>query len=169
MNNREKIVIFLAIFAIFYGTFDYFIFSSPKKNKAEIVQSEKAIKNSEMMTKINENLISLEVMTENEKEVAYLISLIESEWKNDPFIKLEKQLDKTIEKNQGSAITKDNIALDYSGFVQFGEKILAVVNGMEYTTGEYIIGTEFKIVRITPKTVVLNINDRQIILSIKEE
>ena len=170
MNNRERIIIVLAILAAFYGVFNYFIFSSSKKSKNEMVQSETTKKNLEMITKIDENLISLKVLSENNEEVAYLISMIESEWENDPFIKFEKSLEKTIEKNLESAKTKDNIDLNYSGFIQFGEKILAVINGMEYETGEHIRGTEYEIVRITSNTVVLNIDkNRQTMLFLKEE
>lgn len=170
MNNRKKIIIVLAALAVFYGVFDYFLFSASKKNSDEKVQSEITQKNLEMITKIDENLISLKVLSENKEEVAYLISMIESEWKNDPFMKFEKSLEKTIEKNLESAKTNDNIDLNYSGFIQFGEKILAVINGMEYETGEYIRGTEYEIVRITSNTVVLNIDkNRQTMLFLKEE
>ena len=170
MNHREKIIIFLAIFAALYGLFDYFIFSSSKNNKDGTIQSEITKKTLKGLTKINENLTALKTMYENQKEDSYVISMIETEWENDPFIKFNTPSEKSVGKSMEVTTTIDIMDLKYSGFIQFGKKIFAVINGMEYATGEYIKNTEYKIVRITSNTIVLN-NDKnkQTVLFLKEE
>lgn len=165
MNKREKIIIVIAILVLSYGAFDYFILSSDKNEKNETIQSETANQVSKMLEKINKNLISLEIIEQKKTNADYLISRIESEWKNDPFSKS----DKFSGKSQKPAPSTEISAFTYSGFIKLGNKMLAVIDGMEYTTGEYIKDSEYKIIRITPQKVVINTNmNTQIVIYLKD-
>jgi len=91
--------------------------------------------------------------------------MIESEWKNDPFSKIKK----FSKNNQNTAIDKEMEGLIYSGFIRFGNKMLAVIDGMEYTTGEHIKDSGYKIIRITPESVLVNNKvNKKIILYLNE-
>ena len=169
MSKREKIIIFLVLFVALYGLIDFFLQPSPGKDKNKTGHSEILSKSLKKLAHINDRLISLRVKTGNNERTDYFISMIESEWENDPFIKKENPFQTINKKNAGSVIIDDNTGLSYSGFLQFGKKILAVINGMEYTTGEYITNTGYKIIKITPDSVVLDIDNRQTRLFLKEE
>jgi hypothetical protein len=169
MSKREKIIIFLALFAALYGLIDFFLLSSPGKDKDQTGQSEILNRSFKKLAQINDRLVSLRVKTENNERADYLISMIESDWENDPFINLENPVQKINNKNAVHVIIDDNTGLSYSRFIQFDNKILAVINGMEYTTGEHITDTGYKIIKITPDSVVLDIDNRQTRLFLKEE
>ncbi|MCP4670927.1 MAG: hypothetical protein GY857_06445 [Desulfobacula sp.] len=165
MNKREKIILLLTIAAALYGILDYFVFSSEEKGPK--TESEYKSDNNQILKQINSNLTSLLSTAANKKNADHFINMVESEWKKDPFTKLKKPL----EKMEDSDITIDNIpVLEYSGFIQINNKIFAVINEMEYTIGEHIKNTAYKIIGITPGEVVLNINkDKQMIIYLKED
>lgn len=169
MNKREKIIIFLALFVALYGLIDFFLLSSPGKDKNKTGQSEILNRSFKKLTQINERLVSLRVKIKNNERTDYLISMIESEWENDPFIKKENPFQTINKKNAVHVIFDDKKGFFYSGFIQFDNKILAVINGMEYTTGNYIADTGYKIIKITPDFVILDIDNRQTRLFLKEE
>ncbi len=162
MKKREKIILVLAISALLYGAVDYFILSSGKN---ETINSDTANQFSGFIEKINATLINLNIIEQKKANADYLISMIESEWKNDPFSKIEK----SSKGNQESAIDIEMAGLIYSGFIKLGNKMLAVIDGMEYTTGEYIKDSGYKIIRITPESVFIKNNlNKKIILYLKE-
>jgi hypothetical protein len=162
MKKREKIIILITILAIIYGALDYFILSAGKN---ESIEPETANQSSKNLEAINQNLTRLKTIEQKKINPDYLISMIESGWKNDPFSKIEK-FSKRV-RNLSS--DPEMINFKYSGFIMLGNKILAVIDGIEYTTGEYIKNSEYKIVQITPKTVFIKNNThKQIVLYLKE-
>jgi len=162
MKKREKIILVLAISALLYGAVDYFILSSGKN---ETINADTANQFSGFIEKINATLINLNIIEQKKANADYLISMIESEWKNDPFSKIEK----SSKGNQESAIDIEMAGLIYSGFIKLGNKMLAVIDGMEYTTGEYIKDSGYKIIRITPESVFINNSlNKKIILYLNE-
>ena len=149
MKKREKIILVLAILAVLYGAFDYFILSSAKD---KIIQPETKTQSSGFFDKINATLAGLNSIEQQKANPDYLIKMIESEWKNDPFSRIKK----SSKKIKDPTINKKMMGLMYSGFIKLGNKMLAVIDGMEYTTGEHIKDSGYKIVRITPESVVIN-------------
>jgi hypothetical protein len=162
MKKREKIIILITILTIIYGALDYFILSAGKN---ETIEPETANQFSKNIENINKNLTRLKTIDQKKINADYLISMIESEWKNDPFSKREKF------SKRGLNSTGDEKMMNfiYSGFIMLGNKILAVVDGIEYTTGEYIKNSDYKVIKITPKTVFIKNNiNKQIVLYLKE-
>ncbi len=158
MEKREKIILILAGLALLYGVFDYFILS-PDKNA--VMQSETESKFTDFLENINATLASLEILEQKKTNADYLISMIESEWKNDPF--------SLIKRNQKTEIDKETADLMYSGFIRLGNKMLAVIDGMEYTIGENIKDSGYKIIQISSKNVILiNKLNKKIVLYLKE-
>ncbi len=162
MKTREKIILVLAIIALSYGAFDYFILSSGNKD-AMISEAENQY--ADFIEKTNATLANLNIIEKKKSNAGYLISIIESEWENDPFFKIENSSKKT----QESAAKPEMAVLTYSGFIKLGNKMLAVIDGMEYTTGEYIKDSGYKIIQITPESVSINNNlNNKIFLYLKE-
>ena len=65
MAKREKIIIIIAILALFYGVLDYFILSSDKN---EPIQSETANQASKILEKIDNNLASLKIIEQKKNK-----------------------------------------------------------------------------------------------------
>lgn len=162
MKPREKIILVLAILALLYGAFDFFILSS---GNTDAIQSEAENQYADFLEKTNATLVNLNTIEKKKANAGYLISIIESEWENDPFFKIETPSKKT----QKSAANPEMAVLTYSGFIKLGNKMLAVIDGMEYTTGEYIKDSGYKIIQITPESVSINNNvNNKIVLYLKE-
>jgi hypothetical protein len=168
MEKREKIILVLAISALLYGGFDYFILSSDKNKGIESVAENQF---SNFIEKINTTLANLNTIEKKKANADYMISMIESEWKNDPFSKIEKlsKENQGSSLDQGSSIDTEVGGWIYSGFIKLGNKMLAVIDGMEYTTGEYIKDSGYKIIRITSEKVLINSKlNKKIVLYLNE-
>ncbi len=168
MKTREKIIIVFAILALLYGGFDYFFLSSDKN---QIIDSETQNQFSEFLEKVNATLAKLNIMEKKNTNPDYLITMIESEWANDPFSKIEKlsKKNKDGSNDQESLIDQEMSGLIYSGFIKLGNKMLAVIDGMEYTTGEIIKDSGYKIIKITREKVLINNNlNKKIVLYLNE-
>lgn len=162
MKTREKIILVLACLALLYGLLDYFILSSGNK---ENILSETQNQFSDFIEKANTSLANLNLIEQQKANAGYLVSLIEADWKNDPFITIKN----ITKKSQRSEKTDEMAALIYSGFIKLGNKMLAVIDGMEYTTGEYIKNTGYKVIQITPESVSIDNNENnKIVLYLKE-
>jgi len=168
MNKREKIIVSIAGVALLYGILNYFVFSSFKNNGADSLSPEAAVVDAALSNPTdNTHLNAIELWTKNSKKSDRLVKMIESQWVNDPFAKL----DSPIEKEQSLAIPPiENLDFTYSGFIQLGKKLLAVVNGMEYEPGEFLHESNYKIITITPKKIILRRDgNKALMLYLKED
>lgn len=77
-------------------------------------------------------------------------------WYNDPFASIEliRQIEGTSDEEQSgmNANTAEKKSVLYSGFLQVGNRVLAIVNGMEYEKGDTIEGTYYKLFSISTST-----------------
>ena len=92
------------------------------------------------------------------KEDKYIIQLAEAEWKQDPLIsaELKDRPESEIQKAQKVApapIPDLNIA--YTGFMQMGDIKFAIINGVEYATGDRLEQGDYILRSITPSRVVI--------------
>ena len=84
---------------------------------------------------------------------AYIIKLAESEWKQDPMLNIPK---KSVPRpvtpvKKAEPVQKPDLV--YTGFMDMGGKSLAIVNGMEYESGDTIEPGALLIRRIYPNKI----------------
>ena len=107
-------------------------------------------------------------------EYQYLVERAARDWVKDPFIPSSALL-----KSQAAVQTPEQRNAEssgpapdfvYTGFLQLGDKKLAVINAMEYTVGESIGTRGYYIKSITPNKVVIgNVDTMDLIqLTIQE-
>lgn len=165
MNKREIIMIVIAVAIGLFGLLDFLIFS--KSNPSDQTALIKIEKN-----KVNDFAITAQAQLQiiqkvtRDSNLPYWIHQAESSWVNDPFINydLTTQTNSQTEKRAVQNIPE----LDYTGFVQAGDKLMAIVNGMEYMVGEIIKEIGYKVLSITPTRVkLLTDENKKIILSIE--
>lgn len=164
MNKRETIIIGLALVIGLYGLLDYFVFSS-KNEKTQTDQIAMAIGEIDAFAE-SARLQLIVVKTKNKlQNTDYLISKAEAEWENDPFwVSGPTQTEQSENTSE-----EDMPALSYTGFIQAGGNMLAVINGMEYTTGEFIKEVEYELSLISPSHVVLLTQaNKEIIIQLEE-
>ena len=86
------------------------------------------------------------------KNIAYVIQKAEAKWERDPLIQIEP---KTTEEEEDSQPPVLSSKITYSGFLRMGDKRLAIINGMEYETGDRLEPSGFIIRSISPSRVVI--------------
>ncbi len=164
MKKREIIIVVIAAVLGVYGILDYFILSGSsamgddKKITNALVSIDEFVQSSE------QNLAPA-ALKGSLADQAYLISKAEALWEKDPFGGY----------GLGESKGEQNLAeeklpeMKYSGFIRAGKKMLAVVNGMEYTVGELLVDVGYKVSRITSsKVVLLTEANKEIVLQLEE-
>lgn len=107
----------------------------------------------------------------------YIIRQARAEWTKDPFIKTvksETQVSSSKKAPQSNAgVAREQMAkglkYNYTGFLKMGERILAIINGLEYEQGEEITRGGHVVKVIEPNRVVLGIPSQEdIVLTLKD-
>jgi len=158
MTNREKIIVGLMLLTVAYGV--YAIFFEGKTKEPITLSATKELENlNAFITKVAE--ASQEGLS---KEDTYIISRAETEWKQDPLINAEltdrPQDELKAAKQKAIQTTGPQLQVSYTGFMQMGEKKFAIIDGMEYTSGDQLEQGGFIVRSITSRQVVIVSTDR---------
>lgn len=160
MNKREKIIVGGMVFSILFALV-YFL--SPAitwqgaKPTDQYTGSEKIIQ---------EIAAELKKVASSPNE-NYVIARAEAAWAKDPFYK--KVMPVAAKAGPGGAGAQDIV---YSGFVDMGQKKLAVINGNTYQVGEKLdFGGAFYLKSVEPSQAVITDrqNQRNIVIKLKDE
>ena len=92
------------------------------------------------------------------KEDKYIIQLAEAEWKQDPLInaELKDRPESEIQKAKKVApVSIPDLDIAYTGFMQMGDIKFAIINGLEYATGDRLEQGDYILRSITPNRVVI--------------
>ena len=121
MNKREKVILSITAIVAVIGFF--LLFFDPGK-KAGGVDQEVMMNIDELQKFINEMSDKVSKDNLSDKD-AYVIQMAASPWANDPFS--NQALPDDSEKKQNT----EEIKMIYSGYVQIGQKLMAIINGTE--------------------------------------
>jgi hypothetical protein len=148
MSRREKIMLFMALAALFYGVLEWGVFSSDKPPVSPVAENKASSAHTadKMMAKIAQ----VEIEHPHKKEI---VAKIETPWEKDPFVQSEP-------KNESSEVTSPETEfflpdLVYSGFIFSGDRAMAIIDGNEYFVGDTIVDTGYRVIRITSDKVVI--------------
>jgi hypothetical protein len=164
MTKRERVILVLMCLAIVYGAYALF-FSSPPKGTLKSEGS----KSSE----INKLITALSVGLTKEGPTAtdtYIIEKAESKWVQDPFS--DKNISVVKEKEKAPKVEAEvepeaevevlpEVTFSYSGYLQMGDRKIAIIDGMEYKIGEEIGPGGFIIRGIYPNKIVVGIKGKE--------
>ncbi len=127
MAKREKIIVFFAILAVVYGGYE--LLSSPSSKKPPVKTDEKAKILSSSADNIKNELEKIVL----QKDI-YIVRAASVPWSKDPFSDLPIESESVIQQNK--IVIETLKRLSYSGYMEIGNKIFAIINGMEYEAGE---------------------------------
>lgn len=165
MTKRERVILVLMFLVVVYGAYELFFASSPKGTSKTT-----GSKSSEINKLITELSVGLTKGGPTERD-NYIIEKAESPWAKDPF--LEKKISVVKEKKEASKVEAEvkvrekeveaipEVSFTYSGYLQMGDRKIAIIDGMEYKTGEEIGPGVFIIRAIYPNKIVLGIKGRE--------
>ena len=139
----------IVMLAIVYGAYTLFLESPHKRSTVDTGINKGEL--NKMIADVVENL-SKEGM---DKADAYIIARAEAEWKSDPFYKTVVRESRTARGRKAVPVKLKKVTLTYSGYVEMGDKRVAVIDGIEYETGEELDVAGYIIERIEPLEVVI--------------
>ena len=93
------------------------------------------------------------------KEQSYILQKAQAAWKQDPLVQIRNKISRDEEEENKPPVL--NSELLYTGFLEMGDKRLAIINGTEYETGEKLEPGGFVIQSIRPNQVVISPEDRK--------
>ena len=145
MSKREKILVGLMLLAVVYGIYVWFL-PSP--------QQAATVKDDNQQKALNAFIIQVAEKTTTglSKNIAYVLNKAEAEWERDPLIQIEPKITEEKEDSQQPVLPSK---MTYTGFLRMGDKRLAIINGMEYETGDRLEPSGFIIRSISPSRVVI--------------
>ncbi|MBW2177555.1 MAG: hypothetical protein JRH03_11510 [Deltaproteobacteria bacterium] len=164
MLSRERIIVLLMIVAVTYGA--YSLFLAPD-DKTPVDGSQKQMAELKNFVVDAATKLSSEYVSAADK---YIIEQAEKTWPQSPFLQSGAIL--TTQPFEAKVEVKvEKMKLSYTGFLQVEDSLLAVVNGMEYETGEQLNQAGYYIKSISPAKVVIGIanNPKTIILPLDED
>jgi len=137
---------------VVYGFYALFIEGPPKRGRSPIA----ATSESKLET-FNKFISNVAAMTKGGlSEIdSYIIEHIPAKWTKDPLLNTKGPFEFDKESEVLAATSTEKLNLTYSGFLQMGSKSLAIINGMEYESGEILPQTDYKVGKILPNRVVI--------------
>ena len=170
MSKREKIIILVACIAVLYGIYEFFL-SSPQKGP-QVEPGADSASQETFMTEISKTVAT---QGPSEKE-AYIMRLAEMPWRESLFHELGKEeLEEVVVNEPEIQVEPEPLPLEvnlsYSGYLEMGDRRIAIISGMEYQTGDLIDPGGYVVRAIHPTKIILELkkNKQTITLPIIEE
>lgn len=152
MTTREKIMVGMAVLALGYGAIELFL---PRPQPAA------APTQSQLLEGLNTFIsrIADATRTVASEANAELARKAEAPWTQNPFLKIAKPVAEAPPPPSPArgekAPERPKPSLRYTGFIDMGERRLAIINGLEYEAGDQVEPGDFRIKSILPTKVVL--------------
>lgn len=164
MLNRERVIILLMIIAVIYGAYSL-MFATGEEPSAQ-GSKEKMMELKNFVVDAATHLSSETISAAD----TYIIAQAEKAWPESPFLRSGSILTSQPFASKAK-VTRESVKMAYTGYLQTENSLLAIVNGMEYETGEQLRETGYYIKSISPHKVVIGIEDnpKTIILPLDED
>jgi hypothetical protein len=146
MSKREKIILAVMLVALAIAAFIFF--SGPSAQNPSVA-NEKELANVKALSTQLTTDVKKDALTDSEK---YVLERAEADWPRDPF--LGKKLSPVSQIAGGAAGTRP-ADFAYSGYLDVGNRRLAIINGLEYLVGDQLESGGFVVKSIDPEKVVL--------------
>ena len=156
IEKREKIILGVMAVVILYALFTLIAGSSMKKKLT--VSPE--VKTNEIKALANDTATSVGKDALSVAEV-YAIGRIEADWLHDPFYEKKAYAEMTQTTKVAVKVdTKTNFS--YTGYMEYGGRLIAIINGLEYGVGEVLDIPGYILRSISPaKVTIENTADRK--------
>ena len=147
MSKREKIILILMALTVVYGF--YALFLETPTSTINIASSESKL------DAFNKFISNVAAMTKDGlSEIdSYIIEHIPAKWTKDPLLNTKNEF-KFDEAGRVAEETQ-KLGITYSGFLQMGNKSLAIINGLEYEKGEKLRQSGYVVGAIYPTRVII--------------
>jgi hypothetical protein len=136
--------------AILYGIYDFYI--APDTKSVSINPGEKTAELEVFMADITAKMTKKPLSAAD----AYVIDRAETEWHRDPFYEKKSFRDwKMFKEPKAGKDSKTEPGFNYSGYLKFDKKEMAIVNGVEYKSGDHLEIEGYVLEKIAPDRIVI--------------
>ncbi|RLB96772.1 MAG: hypothetical protein DRH50_00210 [Deltaproteobacteria bacterium] len=149
MSKREKIILILMLLAIAYGAYNFLFISSSRTS--DVNQKKELEDLKKFVTKLAQDTTKRDLSATNT-----YISLASSKWTKNPFLQSKFAI-KPVTETHSNKVSAPEVILRYSGYLKVGDRMLAIINGMEYEEGEELEQEGYIIKSISPTRVVVGV------------
>lgn len=147
LNKRQIIILVIAALFVLYAVYEYLI-AGPASKKVKTSADPAEINT--FVSELTSNLIKDNLAAVD----AYILGRAEADWQKNPF--WERESYKAWAAREGAAGGSGASAkIIYSGYVDSGNKKMAVINGLEYRIGEQLEMEGYVLKSITPSKVLI--------------
>jgi hypothetical protein len=150
-KKRELIFISLAVVGLVYGAVDYFMRSKIKS----IPTGKDGVLAEATFSLISEEL-NAGASSKQEANAMEILNTVSAAWPENVFVTIAS-IEDGKELDEG-APELEEAAMVYSGYMNMGEKLFAVINGIEYRVGDMVEG--FLVKEIDPMEIIMEKNGR---------
>jgi len=153
MTSREKIIVGLMLLTVVFGVYTVFFEDKGEAPGQVPINPTKELESlNPFITKVAE---ASKAGLSNEDK--YIIKLAKAEWKQDPLISVElkDRPESDIKKPKPVPVSTPDLKMAYTGFMQMGDIKFAIINGLEYATGDRLEQGDYILRSITPSRVVI--------------
>ena len=147
MSKREKIILVLMALTVMYGFYALFL-ESPRPRRTAVASGSKLDAFNKFITNVAE--LTKGGLSEID---SYIIEHIPSKWTKDPLLNAKDfRFDPD---DKGTVDEGIRLGIKYSGFLEMGDRKLAIINGMEYESGEKLLDSAHIVGSIDPTFVTI--------------
>ena len=144
LNTRQIIILSVAVLLVLFAVYELLIARpSAKKAKTEVASVEKA----SLADTFRSDIIAHKVTAAD----IYVAQRAEAQWGKNPFWEANAYRE-FVGKEAGSGGGEKII---YSGFVDTGQKKMAIINGWEYEAGDVLDTEGYLLKKVTPSRVLI--------------
>ena len=150
LDKRESIIVGIMAIALLYGG-GTLLFTKPQNKTASQSVAESA--------ELQALTVAVAATVGNDNQSsrdAYIIARAELDWQHDPFVTSKvyrEMLQQAGAPKGGAALLK--AVFRYTGYMEFGGKQIAIINGVEHVPGELLEKPGYVLRSITPTKVVI--------------
>jgi hypothetical protein len=151
LTRQQIIILSVMILVILFAAYDFLI--APHK-KMEVIDVGK--RTSELEAFLTDITTRLPKWSLSSSDI-YVVSRAESAWVHDPFFdrKFLRDWEKRKERARAGVGLSQKVSFSYSGYIQVGNKNLAIINGVEYEAGNPLEIGGYVLKKIYPGKVVI--------------
>jgi hypothetical protein len=153
MSRREKIIVSIMLIVIIFGGTKLLLTSyHGEKIGNTPIKGVKALK--KFVYDVSKKIEK----ADSSRFYSYTIQKLKSKWINDPFLSDTSSALPLKNRNPSPSIkATTHQRFVYSGYLAFGGRKIAIINGMEYEAGETLASDRFILHDISPRHVVIAI------------
>jgi hypothetical protein len=162
VKQREKVILIAALVAMIYAAYVLFFSAAPLLT---VGNPEKQLK--------DVRAFALDISTrlakgDTSSTDIYIVTRAATEWDKKPFLISEHPID-TGRPTAEADVPGQTVPFTYTGYLKVGDKILAVISGMEYEIGETLDSGGYRIRDISMAHVIIEKSDDKTILMLAME